>query len=137
MFRLGPHREGLYEALPGRILRSTGASLQALIDARVRDRIVALADELGVPVHAVCYECRLRRGDGRVDVAVCLLPMRTLCVYDVLGLLGQRHFALPAWRRCLEFLAAWSHPASEYAAQIPFICVAFDLPADHAGIPVP
>jgi len=137
MSRLGPHREGLYEALPGRILRSRGAPLQALIDDRTREPIVALADELDVPVHAVCYECRLRRGDDRVDLAVCLLPMRTLCAYDVLGALGRRHIAVPAWRRCLELLAAWSHPASEYAAQIPFACVAFDLPGDRAGVPVP
>jgi hypothetical protein len=137
MSRLGSRRDGLYEALPGQILRSTGDALQALVEPRTRDHILALADELGVPVHAVCYECRLRRGDSRVDVAVCLLPMQILGIDDVLGGLGRRHLAEVPWRRCLEFLAEWSHPASEFTAHIPFVCVAFDLPVDRTAVPVP
>jgi hypothetical protein len=127
----------LYEALPGRILRSTDATLDALVDAQARHRILSLVDELGVPVHAVCYECRLRSGDGRVDVAVCLIPAQPMAIEHVLGSLGRRHLADPSWRRCLEFLSEWSHPASSYAAQIPFACVAFDLPVGQPAVPVP
>lgn len=137
MSRIRPHRDGLYEALPGRILRSTGATLDALVDAQARHRILGLVDELCVPVHAVCYECRLGSGDRRVDVAVCLIPAQPVGIEDVLGSLGRRHLAEPAWRRCIEFLSEWSHPASTYAAQVPFTCVAFDLPVDHMAVPVP
>jgi hypothetical protein len=139
MSRPGLHRNGngMYEAVPGRILRSIDGALQPLIGARARDRILAVVDELDVPVNAVCYECRLRPGDSRVDVAVCLFPMRPAGVEDVLGLLGRRHLAEPPWRRCVEFLAEWSHPGSDHAAQLPFVCVAFDLPGDRAAVPVP
>jgi hypothetical protein len=137
MSRLGPHRDGLYEALPARILRSTEAGLQALVDAQTRDQILALAEELSVPVHAVCYECRLQRGDRRVDLAVCLLPMRTLGIDDVLGPLGRQHVDELPWRRCVEFLAEWSRPESQHAAHVPFVCVAFDLPVDRTRVPVP
>jgi hypothetical protein len=141
MSRVGPHRDGLYEALPGHILRSRGADVRALVGAGARDQILAVADELSVPVHAVCYECRLRRDDGRVDLAVCLLPMRTVGIDGVLGRLGRDHLAAPPWRRCLALLAAWSDPSSELAAQVPFACVAFDLPVDRAveraAVPVP
>jgi hypothetical protein len=134
----GLRRNGLFEALPGRVLRAVDhAALEPLIGDAARAHLLSVMDELDAPVQTVCYEARLGRGDPRVDIAVVLLPMRTAAVEDVLGMLGRRHLGDPAWRRCLGFLAEWSHPASPFAAHIPFACVAFDLPGDRAPVPVP
>jgi hypothetical protein len=138
MSQLPPHRNGLFEALPAHVLRSVDHDrLQALVDAEARARTLAVMDELCVPVQTVCYECRLSGGDPRVDVAVCLFAMRAAEVGGVLGRLGARHRANAAWRRCLEFLADWSSPASAFVPAIPFVCVAFDLPGDPAAVPAP
>lgn len=138
MSRLGHRRNGPFEALPGRVLRSVDhAALRPLVDAGSHARILAVMDELSVPVQTVCYECRLRSGDARVDVAVCLFVLRTMGVDDMLGRLGQRHRTDAAWHRCLAFLAEWSHPASPLALQVPFVCVAFDLPGDPEAVPAP
>lgn len=138
MSRSSSDRPGLFEAPPAQILRSVDhGRFAALVDGDARDRIQAVMDELSVPVHTVCYECRLAGGDPRVDVAVCLFPMRVTRAADVLGRLGQRRRADPAWQRCLDFLAEWSSPASPLAPQIPFVCVAFDVPGDPAALPAP
>lgn len=131
-------RPGLFEALPAQILRSVDhGRIAALVNDDARGRILAVMDELSVPVQTVCYECRLRGGDPRVDVAVCLFAMRRVGAADALGRLGQRRLGDAAWQRCLEFLAGWSSPASPLAPQIPFVCVAFDLPGDPAALPAP
>lgn len=138
MSPLRPHRDGLFEAPPASILRSVDHDgLQALVDAEARARVLAVMDELSVPVQTVCYECRLSSRDARVDVAVCLFAMRAAEAESVLGRLGRQHRGEPSWRRCLEFLAEWSSPGSSFAPQIPFVCVAFDLPGDPAAVPAP
>jgi hypothetical protein len=138
MSQLPPHRNGPFEALPAHVLRSVDHDrLQALVSAEARARTLAVMDELCVPVQTVCYECRLSGGDSRVDVAVCLFAMRAAEAGGVLGRLGARHRADASWRRCLEFLADWSSPASAFVPAIPFVCVAFDLPGDPAAVPAP
>ncbi|HEX7841654.1 MAG TPA: hypothetical protein VF469_29495 [Kofleriaceae bacterium] len=128
----------LFEALPGRILRSVDPEgLGPLVAAGPRARILAVMDELCVPVQTVCYECRLRAGDPRVDIAVCLFTTRTSSPGDVLGRLGACREADASWSRSLAFLAEWSCPSSPFAHRIPFVCVAFDLPGDPAALPAP
>jgi hypothetical protein len=138
MSRLPAQRSGLFEALPARVLGAVDhARLAALVGPEARARSLAILGELGVPVHTVCYEARLTRDDARVDVAVCLAGMRPAGAGDVLGRLGRRHRRDAAWRRCLEFLADWSSPASVFAYRIPFVCVAFDRPGAEAAVPAP
>jgi hypothetical protein len=128
----------LFEALPARVLGAVDhARLRALIDREAQARSLAVMDELDVPVHTVCYECRLAPGDARVDVAVCLAAMRPAGLDDVLGQLGRRRRSDPAWQRCLAFLADWSAPSTALVPAIPFVCVAFDRPGDPATLPAP
>jgi hypothetical protein len=130
--------DGLFEALPGRVLRSVDhAALQPLVDAGAHASILVVMDELSVPVQTLCYECRLAERDRRVDVAVCLLPMHAVGPGGVLGRLGQRRGEDPAWQRCLELLTEWSGPSSWLAPRIPFVCVAFDGPGEPASLAAP
>lgn len=123
---------------PARVLDAVDHErLRALVDAGAQARCGAVMAELDVPVHTVCYECRLTPGDPRVDVAVGLVAMRPVGADDVLGGLGHRRGADAAWRRCLAFLAAWSGPGSRFALPVPFVCVAFDQPGDPAVLPAP
>lgn len=122
---------------PARVLDAVDHErLRALVDAGAQARCGAVMAELDVPVHTVCYECRLTPGDPRVDVAVGLVALRP-AAGDVLGSLGRRHAADPAWRRCLAFLAAWCAPGSRLALPVPFVCAAFDQPGDPAAAPAP
>lgn len=138
MSRSMPHRNVLFEAPPAQVLRSVDhARLLSLVPVAPRAAILAVMDELGVPVRTVCYECRLRSGDARVDVAVGLFPLRPAAIDDVLGRLGWRHRSDARWRRCLALLADWSSPGSPLAPRIPFACVAFDDPGEPATAPAP
>jgi hypothetical protein len=136
MSRLPAHPV-LFE-VPARVLDAVDHErLRALIDVETQARCRAVVSEIDVPVHTVCYECRLAPGDSRVDVAVGLVAVQPAGAEDVLGRLGRRHLADPAWQRCLAFIAAWSTPSSRFAQSIPFVCVAFDQPGDPAVVPAP
>lgn len=123
---------------PARVLDAVDHErLRALVDPIAQARCCAVMAELDVPVHTVCYECRLAPGDRRVDVAVGLVAMRPAGAGDVLGGLGRRRAADAAWQRCLAFLAGWSAPGSRFALPVPFLCAAFDQPGDPAALPAP
>jgi hypothetical protein len=125
-------------APPARVLDAVDHQrLRALIDAGTQARCRAVVAELDVPVHTVCYECRLAPGDARVDVAVGLVAVRPAGAGDVLGRLGRRHLTDAAWQRCLAFLAAWSARDPRFVPSVPFVCVAFDHPGDPADVPAP
>lgn len=132
-----PQHPVLFEA-PATVLDAIDhARLRALIDADAEARCRAVVSEIDVPVHTVCYECRLAPGDARVDVAVGLVAVSPAGAGDVLGRLGRRHLGDAAWQRCLAFLAAWSAPRSPFARSVPFVCVAFDQPRDASAAPAP
>lgn len=123
---------------PARVLDAVDHQrLRALVDPGAQARCRAVMAELDVPVHTVCYECRLTPGDPRVDVAVGLVAMRPAGVGEVLGRLGRRRAADAAWQRCLAFLAGWSAPGSRFVPAVPFVCVAFDQPGDPLALPAP
>lgn len=128
-------RAGLFEARPADILAAVDhARLRPLVDDAAHARWRALAGELAVPVHTVCYECRLADGDPDVDFAVAMHAMATRGPREVLGVLGDRRRGDPAWRRCLDFLAAWSDPHHAWA-ELPFVCAAFDAAAAPDAAP--
>jgi hypothetical protein len=159
-------RHGLFEALPGQVLGAVDHDrLQPLVEREARARVLAVMDALTVPVHTVCYECRLAGADPRVDIAVALFPAPDADPAGVLGELGRRRREDPAWRRCLALLERWSAPGSapDFPAHaprpparsadvssslprspapslvpaIPFVCVAFDGPGEPATLPAP
>ncbi len=131
------HWPGSFEP-PAQVLDAVDHErLRALVDAEAQARCRAVMAELDVPVHTVCYECRLTPGDPRVDVAVGLVAMQPAGAGDVLGGLGRRRATDAAWRRCLAFLADWSAPGSRFALPVPFVCAAFDQPGDPAALPAP
>ena len=98
-------------------------------------QLQGMAAQFPVPVHTVCFECRLGDSDDRCDLAFLLPP--GFDAQRALDHIRTQHGREPGWLRFADFLRAWSAPGSPLALKIPFLCVAFDMGAAVVGLPEP
>lgn len=121
------------DVLAGAPLRA----LEPLVSAATRERLIACARECSLPAQTACYEVRLREGDERVDLALCLLPGFGFPEEHALAELEARYGDRPGWVRTLDFLEQWTAPGAPLLPQIPFVWLAFDLEGERTRLPDP
>jgi len=113
--------------------------LAPLVDAATQEQLLELVRDFPVPVQTVCYECRLREDDDRVDLALCMLPPHAgqENFTGALDELAASRSGDPHWRRTVRFLQNWAAMASGYRPEFPLVWLAFDLDKDMRTLPVP
>lgn len=113
--------------------------LAPLVDLETQRWIAELTRDLPVPVQTVCYECRLRQGDRRVDLALCMLPpfAEQARFSALLDELASSHERDPHWLRTTQFLRSWAAEAPGYRPEFPFVWLAFDLERHMRALPAP
>ncbi|MFY0578067.1 hypothetical protein ACN28S_30465 [Cystobacter fuscus] len=80
----------------------------------------------------ICLECRLGRGDSRVDFIICALAQdggREAFPVD-----PPTPLSSPLWERVFAFCKEWRNPASMLHTRIPMIWLEFDM--DESASPI-
>lgn len=124
--------------------------LAPLVREEVQQRLAHLSGQFPAAVQTACYECRLGRGEDRVDLALCVFPPPIACSTSLdssplegtawqatLDRITEERRDEPHWYRTGELLREWIRPGSALQADVPFIWVAFDLPQTTNRLPDP
>jgi hypothetical protein len=124
----------IFHHAPNILKRLPSLGLDPLLPRARAEQIVELADQFPALTQTVSFECRLEEGKDQVDFALSLLPY--INISALMQRLRHRFDADAAWGRVGDFLQEWSG-AGALTWQVPFVCVAFDLPVDRRTLPVP